>query len=103
MMETVELVVPNLGTRDELGAWHRPEAEQRRTVLCAVGGVRRSEWAAAGAAGHRPELTVMVAAADYQGELEAVYRGRRYAIYRAYPVDDWTVELSLEAQAGVTQ
>lgn len=103
MMEVIRLIVPNLGTRDELGAWHRPEAEETRTVLCSVSGVRRSEWAAAGAAGHRPELVATVPTADYQGELEAEYAGVRYRIYRTYPVSDWETELYLEARTGVTR
>lgn len=103
MTGVLYLIVPNLGTRDELGAWHRPEAEKTRLIPCFISGVRRSEWTTAGAAGHRPELVATVSTADYCGELEAEYAGTRYRIYRTYPVDDWVTELYLEAQTGVTR
>lgn len=94
-------LVSNLDTQDEIGAFRRAASPETREVLCITGGIRRSEWTAAGAAGHKPELMVRVATADYQGEQEAVYSGRRYSIYRTYPVHDgWDTELYLEAKAG---
>lgn len=102
MMHELWLVVPNLGTRDALGAWHRAEETTRR-VLARIEGVRRSEWSVAGGSGHRPELVAVVPTPDYRGEAEVLYNGRRYAIYRTYPVGDWETELYLEAKGGVTQ
>lgn len=100
MLDEIALVVSNPDTQDSIGAFHRVRQPVTRTVLCRTSGVRRSEWAAAGAAGHKPEMVVTVAAADYQGEQSAQYGGVTYSIYRTYPVGDWETELYLEARAG---
>ena len=102
MFDELYLIVPELGTQDEIGVFRKTGPEKRRRVLCEAGGIRRSEWAAAGAAGHRPELVVTVPFVDYRGETEADYRKQRYSIYRTYPVNDgWDIELYLEMKDGV--
>ena len=102
MLDELYLIVPELGTQDEIGVFRKSGPENRRRVLCEAGGIRRSEWAAAGSAGHRPELVVTVPFVDYRGETEADYRKQRYSIYRTYPVNDgWDIELYLEIKDGV--
>lgn len=104
MYDVIDLVVSDSDTQDAIGAFRRTKKPELRRVFCRVGGIRRSEWAAAGAAGHKPELSVIVPAADYHGEHEAEYGGRRYSIYRTYPINhEWDVELYLEAKVGVSQ
>ena len=102
MFDVLYLIVPDSGTQDEIGVFRKDGPEKRRRVLCEAGGIRRSEWAAAGAAGYKPELVVTVPFVDYRGEAEAEYRGQRYSIYRTYPVNDgWDIELYLEVKSGV--
>ena len=102
MFDELYLIVPELGTQDDIGVFRKTAPEKRRRVLCEAGGIRRSEWAAAGAAGYKPELMVTVPFVDYCGESECEYRGARYNIYRTYPVNDgWDVELYLEFKEGV--
>lgn len=102
MLDELYLIVPDSGTQDEIGVFRRSGPEKRRRVLCEAGGVRRSEWAAAGATGHKPELVATIPCVDYQWETEADYRGARYSVYRTYAADDgWSVELYLERKDGV--
>ena len=49
MFDVLYLIVPDLGTQDEIGVFRKTGPEKRRRVLCEAGGIRRSEWAAAGA------------------------------------------------------
>lgn len=102
MFDALYLIVPDPGTQDGIGVFRKTGPEKRRRVLCEAGGIRRSEWAAAGAAGYKPELVVTVPFVDYRGEAEAEYRGQRYSVYRTYPVNDgWDIELYLEVKSGV--
>lgn len=96
-------LVPNSDTQNSFGAFVADPSAQPRRVLCTVGGVTRSEWAAAGQLGHRPDLMVTVPEVDYEGELTAIFHGTRYRVYRTYTqLDGWDIELYLEAQQGVT-
>ena len=103
-METdLYLIVPNSGTRNELGVFVPPAAPVKRHVLGFSSGVRQSEWATAGVLGFRPEMTITVPFVDYNGEQAAEVGGVTYAIYRTYLVNnDWDVELHLGTRVGVS-
>lgn len=95
------LISPAVRQQDAEGVW-RNQAETRREIFARVESISQSEFHAAGQAGFRPEYRFTVFAAEYQGEAECEYEGRRYAIYRNYHVpgtDD--LELYVQRKAGV--
>lgn len=102
MCGEITLLGPNPGPQNSIGVFTKGEPK-RRKVLCRDGGISRSEWSTAGQNGHRPELMVAVAKADYHGEKEAEFDGVVYSIYRTYPKPkSFEVELYLEAKVGVS-
>lgn len=76
--------------------------EQTSTIFCNVRSVNRSEWAAAGQLGLKPEYMVTVFAPEYHGEEIAILNGVRYGIYRTYRDTGERLELYLERKVGVT-
>ena len=101
-MDDVACLIPQTFPRDGAGNQVAEDGIPRE-VFVRVGSVSRQEFHAGAASGLRPDLMLVVCRMDYEGEREAAYRGRRYAIYRTYdrPGSD-RVELYLTEKAGVT-
>lgn len=86
-------------TEDAIG--QRIPAETARDVFCNIASVSASEWFEAGRSGMQAALKVTVFEPDYRGESIAVVDGVRYGIYRTYRAKNETLELYLEAKAGI--
>ena len=86
-------------TEDDIG--QRIPAETARDVFCNIARVSASEWFEAGRFGMQAALKVTVFEPDYRGEQIAVVDGVRYGIYRTYRTKNETLELYLEAKAGI--
>lgn len=84
---------------DEYGVQRQTRTE--REIMCQVGSITRAEFAAAGRNGLNPQWVFTVAAVDYGGELNVVYDGRAYGVYRTYrvPGGDY-MELYAEEKGG---
>ena len=79
----------------------------RRRVMGRVTGVTRSEWAAAGEHGIKPEMVVHMFGPDYDGErtvqiVTADGTPVPYGIYRVHHGRNDDLELYLEHKAGET-
>lgn len=74
----------------------RYNKDEGRVVLARVGGVSRSEFYTASAAGMKPSATFSVHPADYQDEKFLVYEGKRYRVLRTYPKSLREIELVCE-------
>lgn len=86
-------------TEDAIAQWI--PAETARNVFCNIASVSASEWFEAGRSGMQAALKVTVFEPDYHGEQIAVVDGVRYGIYRTYRAKNETLELYLEAKAGI--
>lgn len=76
--------------------------ETRTDVWAHITSVSRSEWAVAGQSGLSPSYVATTNIANYSGEIVAVWKGKRYSIYRTYiKADTDDIELYLEEKAGV--
>ncbi len=77
------------------------DSDTKKEVYAQVDPVGRNEFNAAGEAGMKAEYRFTVWAAEYEGEEELIYNGRRLSIYRTYGArfDDKT-ELYTAERAG---
>lgn len=64
-----------------------------RDVYAEQGGVGRSEFYKAAAAGMTPAVTFTVSEADYKNERLVCFDGKDYKVLRKYPVPNRKVEL----------
>ncbi len=67
---------------DEIG--NQIPVETRKTILCKVKSVGRSEFYGAATAGLRPEIVFVAHEFEYSGEREVEFEGERYKVIRAY-------------------
>lgn len=89
-------------------AYGRPvTVKTTREVFCKVGGITRSEFYAAAAAGITPEITITLSDfMDYEGEKLVEYDGQIYSIIRTYQNSDRTgnaIELIVERKVGTME
>lgn len=73
-----------------------------RETFCRVDSVTRSEYFQAGKAGIAPDFVFSINAAEYDGEKEVEYMGKRYGIYRTFRDGLDFMELYAEYKSGVT-
>lgn len=99
MMDDILYLISTLEDQDATGVWR--QIDKRRSVMCKIGSITRSEFYAAGRNGLNPELEFTVFAGDYKGERTVEYRGKGYGIYRTYivPGTDY-IELYAERKGG---
>lgn len=72
------------------------EPEERATkVFCNKKNVGYQEFFSSQQAGRTVSLKVDVHTVDYNGEIIAEFRGKRYSIPKTYEIDDDTIELTL--------
>lgn len=69
-------------TEDEIG--NQIPVETRKTILCKVKSVGRSEFYGAATAGLRPEIVFVAHEFEYSGEREVEFEGERYKVVRTY-------------------
>ena len=83
MMYDYELtLITQIMTEDEIG--NQVPVETRKTILCKVKSVGRSEFYGAATAGLRPEIVFVAHEFEYSGEQEVEFEGERYKVIRAY-------------------
>lgn len=86
-------------TQDDYGVWNKTKTE--RDVFCSVDSVTRAEFFEGGRSGLNPEYRITMFAPDYEGELEVVYAGAAYGVYRTYHAKTDIIELYVERKGGV--
>lgn len=96
--DVVTLVSETL-TQDACGVWNKTKTE--RDVFCSVDSVTRSEFFEGGRSGLNPEYRITLFEPDYQGEMEVVYNGVAYGVYRTYHARTDIMELYVERKGGV--
>ncbi|KLR75274.1 phage head-tail adaptor [Geobacillus sp. T6] len=79
---------------DEIG--NQIAQETRKTVLCNVKSVSRSEFYSAATAGLKPSIVFVIHGYEYDGEQEVEFEGARYRVIRTYSTDFEEVELTCE-------
>lgn len=97
----ITLIGPPTRTQGSDGVW-RTTAATETEVFARVSSASRSEFAAAGQQGMRPEFVFSVFCGEYSGQDECEYNGVKYAIYRTYqvPGTDY-MELYAQRKVGV--
>lgn len=103
MIDAVITLISHARTQDATGVWRDGEPI-RRERLCRVESVGHGEFFAGGKTGLRPALKFTLFHAEWGGEMELEYSGRRYAVYRTYrvPGTDY-MELWTEEKGGVNR
>lgn len=86
-------------TKNEYGIETGTETE--RNVFADVKSITRQEFYDAGQNGIQPQYVFTMFGPDYEGEKIAVFRGKRYSVYRTYARKDDNLELYVEERAGV--
>jgi len=84
--------------QNEIGEWL--PVETKRQVMADKQSVRQSEFYQAAIAGLRPEVMFVVRSAEYEGEAQLEYNGKRYNIVRTYDKDGEFTELVCEVALG---
>ncbi|WJQ14581.1 phage head closure protein [Geobacillus stearothermophilus] len=79
---------------DEIG--NQIAQETRKTVLCNVKSVSRSEFYSAATAGLRPSIVFVIHGYEYDGEQEVEFESVKYRVIRTYSVSFEEVELTCE-------
>lgn len=74
--------------------------ETRREIICEERSLSSSEFHNAKRDGLSPEIEIVTAKVNYQGEKILEYNGTRYGIYRTYVRGD-SIELYCEIKAGI--
>lgn len=81
---------------DEIG--NQTETEERRTVLCNVDSVGRSEFYAAATSDLNPEIIFKVNKYEYQNERYAEHDGIKYRIIRNYSLKNGFEQVELTCE-----
>lgn len=72
--------------------------ESRKTVLCSVKSIGRSEFYSAYATGLKPEIIFGLHYFEYNGERKVVFAGAKYRVIRTFTSDFKLVELTCERE-----
>lgn len=86
-------------TQDANGIW-RESAPTKKEVFCKWDSINRNEFFQGGRTGLNPEFVFIIAAVDYDGERECIFRDNSYSIYRTYRTDDDYMELYVQRKGG---
>ena len=74
--------------------------DTKRSVLCGIKSVGRSEFYAASVEGLKPELVFTMYQFEYQDESIVEYEGQRYSVIRTYTTGFKEIELTCEKVIG---
>lgn len=96
-MDDILTLVQKTYTQNEIGA--QVETEVKTDVFARMKSVSRSEFFSAGQNGLSPSLVAITRYENYADQTEAVWKGKRYTIYRTYFNGNDDIELYLEVQA----
>lgn len=85
-------------TQDELG---QPiKTEKAFMVFCSKNSITRTEFNAAGQAGHKPDMMLIVDSDAYDNERLLEYGKKKYSVYKTYMRNDGFTELYCEVKTG---
>lgn len=98
-MDDVLILISHEQKQDDCGV--QRSQEQRRQIFCKVQSASRAEFFAGGQNGLSPEFQFTVFPADYAGEAELEFHGKRYAVYRTFRRSDDCLELYVQRKGGV--
>lgn len=85
-------------SKDSIG--NNEKDEKPYLVFCSKLSVNRTEFAAAGQLGHKPEIMLVVDSDSYDNEKFVEYQGKKYSIYKAYQRIDGFTEIYCEVKTG---
>jgi len=88
------------GERDENGNQIEVESEPKE-VFCEFESVTQSEFFSASQQGFKSEFKIITSEFDYEDEQIAVFKTKRYAIYRTFLRKDDKINLYLAQKVGV--
>lgn len=94
-------VITLIGSRmeqDDYGVWK--SIPTSREVYAQVDSVTRAEFFEGGRNGLNPEFKFTMFSGDYNREIELVYEGEHYSIYRSYHGRNDKTELYAERKGG---
>lgn len=98
-MDDVIYLISETFADDEMG--QKIPVEKRREVFATISSVSRAEWTATQTSGLRADAVAVTPYVNYCGEEKAIWRGKRYEIYRTYlRPNDGTIELYLGRRLG---
>lgn len=98
-MDDVLTLIDETYTQDDIGQFVAQETQTE--VWAHITSVSRNEWAVAGQNGLSPAYVATTHVSNYSGESVAVWKGKRFSIYRSYLKDGTDdIELYLEEKAG---
>lgn len=92
------ILVKQIYAKDGIG--NQIPIRSRRSVLCGLKSVSRSEFYNAASKGLRPEAVFVVNKYEYDDETEVEFEGKRYEVMRTYPVDFEDIELTCKRVIG---
>lgn len=99
-MDGVAYLIKKAYVKDEIGQFREVE-DTNIEILVSQKSINRAEMLSAGQIGFKPEIMLMTASANYNGEKDVLYNGKAYSVYRTYrPEDDDFIELYLQPKAG---
>ena len=88
------LIGANGYEQDEIG--NDIPIETRRSVLCKVKSVGRTEYYAAATSELRPEIVFTMHKYEYNDEKKVEFEGKRYTVIRPYAINFEEIELTCE-------
>lgn len=71
-------------------------------VLCDVKSIDKNQYYRAGQQGLRLSYVFIINAFEYEGQKTVEYRQKKYAVVRAYQLDNGLLELTVAEKEGVT-
>jgi hypothetical protein len=76
------------------------KSEKPFMVFCSKNSITRTEFNAAGQAGHKPDMMLIVDSDAYDNERLLEYNKKKYSIYKTYMRLDGFTELYCEVKSG---
>jgi len=81
-------------TEDELG--NQIPSNIKRTILCKVNSIGRSEFYSAASSNLRPEIVFTIHKYEYENERKIVFEEQQYSVLRTYATGIEELELTCE-------
>lgn len=99
IVNLIKITYP-VGQRDASGNQLEVESDPKE-LFCEYESVAQSEYFSASQQGLKAEYKLKIHEFDYEDEQIAVFRGKRYSIYRTYLGRTEIIELYIGVKAGV--
>ncbi|MCP3025413.1 phage head closure protein [Halobacillus sp. A5] len=83
---------------DEIG--NQKKVEEKRTILCNVNSISKSEFYDASVQGIKPEIEFIINKFEYENESKVEFEGVKYSVIRTYSINFEEIELTCERVVG---